>query len=154
MDRRETVDADPPIAFERRLGLLIHKLGVDVLERATPGFAALGIDGRTYITLAVLADDHPASQLDLARIIGRVPGLIVSVVDQLEADGLVKRHRSAADRRRTAVELTARGRRMLERADAVAKSVEDELFETVSEEERSALHSLLQRVLRETWQPC
>src|SRR3712207_6507536 len=83
-----------------RLALLVYRAGVEVLTRGEARLAELGIDGREYTTLAVLATDQPESQQELARLMGKAPPIMVAVVDQLEAKGLVARRRSE-DRKST-----------------------------------------------------
>ncbi len=140
-----------PRGFEKRLGLLVNRLGSQILSRASAGFDALGLDGRDYATLAVLADDHPPSQQELADLLGLVPAAIVPLVDGLQDRGLVERQRDPADRRRTAVLLTDHGVARLAQADAVAADVEQDVFSTLSATERDALHDAVRRVMASTW---
>jgi DNA-binding MarR family transcriptional regulator len=131
-----------------RLALIVFRAGVEVEVRGEARLQAeLGIDGRDYTTLAVLADDRPASQQDLARLMGKTPPLMVAAVDALEAKGLVERRRAERDRRRSVVELTDEGRAMLAKADAVAQAVVDELFGGLTAEEREELHDTLRRAM-------
>src|SRR3954454_16411389 len=82
-----------------RLALLVYRAGVEVLARGEAALAALGIDGRDYTTLAVLATDQPDSQQELARLMGKAPPIIVAAVDDVEEKGLVARRRDERDRR-------------------------------------------------------
>jgi DNA-binding MarR family transcriptional regulator len=126
-----------------RLALLVYRAGIEVLSRGEEALRELGIDGRDYTTLAVLATDQPKSQQELARLMGKAPPLMVAVVDELEDKGLVARRRSARDRRRSVVEVTDAGREMLARADEIADRITAELFGALSEQEREALHATL-----------
>jgi DNA-binding MarR family transcriptional regulator len=130
-----------------RLALLVYRAGVEVLARGEAALAELGIDGRDYTTLAVLATDQPESQQELARLMGKAPPIIVAAVDGLEAKGLVARRRSSRDRRRSVVEVTDAGREMLARADVIAESVIADIFGALSAEERHALHDTLRRAM-------
>jgi DNA-binding MarR family transcriptional regulator len=130
-----------------RLALLVYRAGVEILARGEAALAELGIDGRDYTTLAVLATDEPESQQELARLMGKAPPIMVAVVDELEEKGLVARRRSTRDRRRSVVELTDAGREMLARADAIADRLTAELFGAVSAAEREALHDTLRRAM-------
>ena len=131
--------------MQERLALLVYRAGIEMLTRGEERLAPLGIDGREYTTLAVLSGDQPRSQQELARLMGKAPPLMVAVVDQLEAKGLVARRRSSRDRRRSVVELTDAGRELLARADAVAEEVTAEVFPELSDAELARLHETLRR---------
>ncbi len=131
----------------QRPGLTLHRLGFEVLARGEQAMAPLGIDGRDYLTLAILDTDRPASQQDLARLAWKVPQVIVAVVDSLEDRGLVARHRSRTDRRRSVVELTDRGREVLAGADEAMTAVTDRILGPLDAQERRALETLLRRVI-------
>jgi len=130
-----------------RLALLVYRAGVEVLARGEAALAELGIDGRDYTTLAVLATDQPDSQQELARLMGKAPPIIVAAVDELEKKGLVARRRDERDRRRSVVEMTDAGRGMLARADVIADDLIAEIFGALSAEERAALHETLRRAM-------
>ena len=118
-------------------------------ERASleAALAELGIDGRDYTTLAVLATDQPDSQQELARLMGKAPPIIVAAVDELEKKGLVARRRDERDRRRSVVEMTDAGREMLARADVIADDLIADIFGALSAGERAALHDTLRRAM-------
>ena len=130
-----------------RLALLVYRAGVEVLARGEAALAELGIDGRDYTTLAVLATDQPDSQQELARLMGKAPPIIVAAVDELEKKGLVARRRDERDRRRSVVEMTDAGREMLARADVIADDLIAEIFGALSADERAALHETLRRAM-------
>jgi DNA-binding MarR family transcriptional regulator len=130
-----------------RLALLVYRAGIEILARGEEALKELGIDGREYTTLAVLATDQPESQQELARLMGKAPPLMVAVVDELEAKGLVARRRSPKDRRRSVVEVTDAGREMLAKADVIADRLIAELFGALTAEEREALHATLRRAM-------
>jgi DNA-binding MarR family transcriptional regulator len=131
----------------QRLALLVYRAGLEVLAHGEARLEEIGIDGREYTALAILATDHPESQQELARLMGKPPPIVVAVVDELERKGLAERRRSERDRRRSVVELTKAGRAMLERGDRVADEVMAELFGSISAEERETLHLTLRRAL-------
>lgn len=123
-----------------RLGLLLVKLGEEVLARAEPRLAEQAeLTGRQYMALVVLEREEPPSQQVLATLMGMAPAQTVALVDELEALGHVERSRDPADRRRTRVTLTARGRGALASGDEVAAAVEREVFGTHAAEVLDAL---------------
>jgi len=122
---------DIPRGFAERPALLLVKLGNEVAARAQDPLAGIGLSGRQYMALAVLGSDEPSSQLELARLCGLLPAQVVPVVDELQRRGLVERQRDEADRRRSVVRVTPRGLELLAEADALARSIEDDLFGTL-----------------------
>src|SRR3954467_15189869 len=127
-----------PRGVQGRLALLAFHAGVEMSARGESALAEqLGISGREYTPLAVLADDEPDSQQEIAGLLGKAPGIVVAVVDDLEAKGLVERVRSEQDRRRSVVRIPPAGRDALHKADAVADEVADAVFAALSPDERA-----------------
>ena len=124
-----------------RSALLLVKLGNEVMAQAEDPLAAIGLSGRQYIVLAVLSEDAPPSQQELAGLCGLLPAQIVPVIDELERRGLVARQRSEADRRRSVVTLTPAGTKALKAADALG----DRLVAGLDEDTRRAAIDALSR---------
>src|ERR1700760_2213354 len=99
-----------PEGIAKRPALLLSKLGNEVIARAEDPLAALGLSGRQYNLLAVLDTDAPESPLERAQLCGLMRAQVVPVLDEMEARGLVERRRSEADRRRSVVRATDKGR--------------------------------------------
>jgi DNA-binding MarR family transcriptional regulator len=80
-------------------------------------------------------------------LVGRAPALdrsdIVATLNDLLADGFVRRKPDEADRRRNIVVITPRGRRLLERLDARVDEVQSALLAPLGEQERATLVRLL-----------
>jgi DNA-binding MarR family transcriptional regulator len=140
-----------PRGVADRPALLLHKLGNEVLRRAEQPLEEMGLSGREYVTLAVLDADAPSSQAELAALCGLLPAQLVAVIDELERDGLAERTRDEADRRRSVVRTTAKGRRLLARADALAARIEDELLGHLAADQRARLHDVLRQALEGSW---
>lgn len=138
------------VGMADRLPLLIHKLGNEIIVRAEPRLVEIGLTGRGYMALAVLDADRPSSQLELARLLGCVPAVVVAIADELEAAGFVERARDPADRRRSLLAVTPAGRRALAKGDRIADDIEDELLGHVPEDDRVRLHAALRVALDHT----
>jgi DNA-binding MarR family transcriptional regulator len=135
-----------PAGYGERLSLLADQLAAELLGRAER-LSRFELTTREYTALAVLARDRPSSQHELGRLMGLAPQLVVSLTDGLEERGLVARRTNPDDRRRTLVELTARGRRALAQADEVTSQVQEEVLAGLDAREREQLHDLLLRAL-------
>jgi DNA-binding MarR family transcriptional regulator len=140
-----------PRGIADRPALLLHKLGNEVLRRAEGPLEAMGLSGREYMTLAVLDSDAPSSQSELAELCGLLPAQLVAVIDELERDGLAERTRDEVDRRRSVVRLTAKGRRLLARGDALAARIEAELLGHLDSGQRARLHEVLLQAMDAAW---
>jgi DNA-binding MarR family transcriptional regulator len=119
--------AEFPRGITDRPALLLVKLGNEIVQQAEDPLVAMGLSGRQYMVLAVLSSDAPPSQLDLAGLCGLLPAQVVPVLDDMERRGFVARQRSETDRRRSVVNLTDKGREILEQADALGRSLVEQL---------------------------
>jgi DNA-binding MarR family transcriptional regulator len=142
-----------PRGVADRPALLMHKLGNELLRRAERPLEEMGLNGREYLTLAVLDSDAPRSQAVLAGLCGLLPAQVVAVIDDLEREGLAERTRDEVDRRRSVVRITAKGRRLLARADALAGRIEDELLGHLDAGQRARLHEVLREAMEASWPP-
>jgi MarR family transcriptional regulator, organic hydroperoxide resistance regulator len=68
------------------------------------------------------------------------------MIDTLEKEGIVARHRSRADRRAIAITLTGRGTEMFECKSAVIEGKRDDMFRSLSPTEREHAERLLRRM--------
>jgi DNA-binding MarR family transcriptional regulator len=71
---------------------------------------------------------------------------MVSVVDKLERDGLVKRMPHPSDRRAFAVTLTDKARDLLPKLDAQGIAQQDEITASLTDAERTAVLRHLQQM--------
>lgn len=128
------------------LGWLLARAGHHV---GTALAAALAEAGTTPRELSVLAAAAPVPrpQLGLAVVVGLDKTTMVTTVDALERRGLVRREQHPDDRRIRLVAVTAEGRRLVERANAVAEQVQHQVLAAVPEEDRDRLVPLLRALV-------
>jgi DNA-binding MarR family transcriptional regulator len=98
---------------------------------------------RQFQILGLLHDHGGLAQRELVQTMAVDPSILVTLLNSLEADGLVARERDPADRRRHLVTLTPAGERHLADASAAQKRTEDALFAALDTEQREQLRSLL-----------
>jgi DNA-binding MarR family transcriptional regulator len=135
-----------PSVRAKACGLLILRLGRAAAFRLGSALSALEMRPHEFAVLSGLAEAGPMSQGRLGASMRVHASNLVALIDGLEADGFVVRRRDPADRRRYLVELTAGGRRRLERARQAAEHAEDELLAPLNEAERERLHEYLTRI--------
>jgi DNA-binding MarR family transcriptional regulator len=133
-------------ALARNTGFLLSRLGTVGQRRFTARIATLGLNVRMWGALNVLDAEGALSQHQLGRCIGIDPSSMVGTIDELEAAGLVERHRHPSDRRAHALHVTDRGRETLAEGRKLARAAQDELLAPLDAAEREQLHALLLRL--------
>src|SRR6267378_215396 len=107
----------------------------------------LGMRLKPYMTLGYIREHPGTTQQELENALFMDANAVVLILNELEAAQFSIRKRDPQDRRRHIVEMTAAGRRAIERADKARESLEDEVLAPLSAEERNTLRKLVQRVL-------
>jgi DNA-binding MarR family transcriptional regulator len=120
----------------------IHK----ALNRRT-GEELLGMRFKPYMVLGYIRDHPGTTQQELESALFMDANSVVLILNELEAAQFSVRKRDPNDRRRHIVEITAAGRRAIERADKARDSLEDEVLRDLSADDRRNLRRLLERVL-------
>jgi DNA-binding MarR family transcriptional regulator len=124
-------------------GLLLALLGHVAMRRLRDTHTANSLTPRQFQLLGLLHDQGATAQSELGSTLCTDPSILVTMLNPLEADGLVCRERDPGDRRRHLVTLTAAGERRLVRAASAQRKAEDELFEALDDEQRAQLRELL-----------
>lgn len=102
----------------------------------------------TLFGVLVLIDANPGmKQTQLAEAIQLDRSSVVSVLDKLEARGLVERVRAPDNRRANALHLTAAGHRLLEALIPRVRAHEERMLSGLDAAERAQLRRLLGRLL-------
>jgi DNA-binding MarR family transcriptional regulator len=133
-------------ALDERIPFLLSQLGSQMASEFDRRMRGIGVAPRTYAVLMALASQDGQSQRQLSARLGIHRNVMVSVIDALEADGLVKRMAHPDDRRAFAITLTDRARTLLPDLDRQGQELEDKVTAPLSEEERRMLRDLLQRI--------
>ncbi len=133
-------------ALSRHTGFLLSKIGGIAQKRFAERIESVGLNVRMWGALNVLDAEGAISQHALGQSVGIDPSSMVATIDELEARGLVERHRHPSDRRAHALHVTPAGRRTLAAGRELAKSAQADLLAPLDESEREQLHALLLRV--------
>src|SRR5215207_8823157 len=126
-----------------RPGLLLALLGQEAMRRLRAAHTAHHLKPRQFQVLGLLHDHGGLAQRELMQEMDVDPSILVTLLNPLEADGLVARERDRADRRRHLVTLTRAGERALVSAARAQKETEDALFASLDDEQRNQLGALL-----------
>jgi DNA-binding MarR family transcriptional regulator len=132
--------------LNERIPFLLSQLGVYLAEDFVHRLEPFGLDPRAYAVMKALREHDGRSQRELSTQLGIHRNVMVTVVDKLEHEGLVKRMPHPADRRAFAVTLTDQARDLLPKLDAQGRAQEDEITASLTAAERKAVLQHLQRM--------
>lgn len=129
------------------LAELVHRVNRRLRHRASEQLARLGMTPAQIRALRTLGRaGAPLRMSALADQLGIARRSATSVVDDLEARGLVRREPDPTDRRATSVVLTRAGQSMLRRSRELRHEALGELASGLSPEELHTLRTLLSRL--------
>src|SRR3954466_12159295 len=124
-------------------GLLLALLGQEAMRRLRAAHTAHDLKPRQFQILGLLHAHGGLAQGELIHELGVAPSILVTLLNPLEADGLVTRERDPIDRRRHLVTLTPAGEKQLASASRAQKETEDALFASLDNDQRAQLRGLL-----------
>lgn len=110
--------------------------------------APLGLTVYQASMLLSCARREANTPVELAHLVGLDVSTITRMVDRLEKKGLITRTRSTHDRRQVMLRITRAGRSAMRKARPVARRFALQAWRGVTEEEKKALRSLVQKILR------
>ena len=139
--------AKEPLGLLASTGYLLARVGSESRRRFVQALEEHSITLAQYGVLMILGELKSAPQRGLADAVGIDPRNLVSILDDLEKRGFLRRGSDASDRRRHAVALSRRGRTLLNELAGAGARAEEDLLSPLSGSERKQLHSLLARLL-------
>jgi DNA-binding MarR family transcriptional regulator len=138
---RSRADAESSAAA---LAELVVRTSWRLRRGAAKELAPLGVTfGQARVMRVLAGASSPMRMADLAAQLEIVPRSVTTMIDGLEAAGLVARDADPHDRRCMLVTPTSGGRAVLERMDLARRATADELFAPLSSQERAELAQLL-----------
>lgn len=133
----------PPQPYFERMMFRVSAVGARAEVRLRELLAPLGLLPQSYAVLHRIAEADGITQQGVADLTGMRRSVMVAVLDDLEGLELVERRRHPHDRRANALHLTAKGRRVLRRAEAAADQLDAEIVRALSHEEQEAFATAL-----------
>jgi DNA-binding MarR family transcriptional regulator len=115
-----------------------------------PVFARYGLTWGEHLVLAALRRAGPPFRMTPTKLFNSLllsSGAMTNRLDRLEEMGLVRRLPDPSDRRGRLVELTAKGRRLVDKAVVDHVADEDKLIAPLNRSERKQLEELLRKLL-------
>ncbi|HMF16327.1 MAG TPA: MarR family transcriptional regulator [Gemmataceae bacterium] len=131
------------------LAFLLSQVGAHAAARFAERLAPMQVAPAHAGILRVLRQGDGLSQQALGKKLRVFPSRLVELLDRLEERGLVERRASPTDRRRHALYLTEKGRKMLQQISRVAGEHENALCAALTAPERARMGALLRRIADE-----
>lgn len=124
------------------LSMLLNQAAYAVSARIGAALAKIGMSVKVYCVLKKgIEGDFTQAQLAERAWLDKTT--MVNVLDEMEQSGLATRTMSPTDRRVRVVAVTAKGRALLVRADALVEATYDEVLDTLSPAQKSKFLSAL-----------
>src|SRR6185437_4150650 len=142
----EPMDADRP-----DLTWLLHRAAQHMRIAFDEAAKAHGLSGaRDWLVLSALSTGPRQTQLALAHSLGVDKTTMTSLLDRLEARGLITRSTDSHDRRARIPELTEDGRKVQAEVTRARDHVEAGLLAAFTSQEQDLLRNLLSRLANES----
>jgi DNA-binding MarR family transcriptional regulator len=128
------------------LGYLLRRAQLAVFADFGETLAELELRPGQFAVLTAIDHNPGVTQSDVCQLLGIQRPNFVAVIDDLEARGLARRTSSVADRRSNSLQLTAAGKRLLQRAVDLQREHESRLARRLGPGGRQTLLELLSRI--------
>src|SRR5436190_3004654 len=98
---------------------MLGRVRTAMLDELDARLAPLDLKAADYVVLAILANGGSVTASTVCSFLAHDPGAMTRKIDALEKRGLVRRIRSAEDRRAIQLELTPEGKKLYPKALAI-----------------------------------
>ena len=132
---------------ENSTGYLVNKLAQAVTREIDHRMVNLGLTDAQWKPLLLLQQGNCSTAADLSRSACHDTGAVTRLLDRLEAKALIRRVRSAEDRRVVNLELTEEGQQVAAEVPKVLATLANQVLAGFSEEEFLLFRNLLSRAL-------
>ena len=134
--------------MQSTISYYLMKAGMFATRGIEDVLSSTGLTTRQFLLLGIVAEGSAKSQQDVSRALHVDPTIVVGLIDELEAQKLLVRQKSAHDRRRYVLSLTAKGTKVLKSGMTRMQAAEDAFLGDLSPADRAALQTLLARVMQ------
>jgi len=133
------------LKLENQLCFPLYACAKEVVRLYKPHLDEIGLTYTQYIVMMVLWEHAPMNVKELGKRLYLDSGTLTPLLKKLEAQGLIRRERSAADERSVDLSLTEQGFALRGRAAGIPLMMGGCL--PLSENEAETLYTLLYKVL-------
>jgi len=132
--------------YAQSLSFLVSQVGARSAQLFAERLAPLGVSPRAFAILSNLDSAGGQTQQQLADALGIHRNNMVGLIDEMEAAGWVRRHRSQRDRRAFDVRLTRAGAALVSRISTLIPALDAEIGQGLTDSEQHTMAALLQRM--------
>src|SRR6478609_7092690 len=136
-----------PAIVHRNLPRLLLQARESLMLHTRPGLREHGLSDQQWRVLRVLGEHGTVETGRVAREAFILGPSLTGVLARMERDGLVRRYRDAEDQRRTAVEATPKGLKLVEKLSHAIEAHYATMEAALGKQKLSELYQLLDRVI-------
>jgi len=131
----------------RNLPRLLLQARESVMAHTRPSLREHGLSDQQWRVLRVLGEHGTVETGRVAREAYILGPSLTGVLARMERDGLVRRERDPADQRRTVVEATAKGQKLVEKLSRTIQSHYGWMEKSLGKQKLAQLYALLDELI-------
>ncbi len=131
----------------RNLPRLLLQARESVMAHTRPGLREHGLSDQQWRVLRVLGEHGTVETGRVAREAFILGPSLTGVLARMERDGLIRRERDPQDQRRSVVEATARGLKLVEKLSRTIEAHYDWMEQSLGKQKLAQLYQLLDEVI-------
>ena len=134
-------------ALQQTPGFMIRILQLQNFEAFYQYFETLKLSPLEYAILVAVRDNKTVTQSELAAVLKMQLPNLVKILSRMEESGVLKRKRSARDRRAVELSLSAAGQKRADEASRLGESFNAQTLSALSKGEQAAFLQMLVRLV-------
>ena len=134
-------------ALQQTPGFLVRILQLQNFEAFYPYFEALKLSPLEYAILVAVRDNKAVTQSELAAVLKMQLPNLVKILSRMEEAGIMKRKRSARDKRAVELSLSVSGQRRADEASRLGETFNARTLAPLSKSEQAAFLQMLARLV-------
>ena len=131
----------------RNLPRLLLQARESVMAHTRPSLREHGLSDQQWRVLRVLGENGTVETGRVAREAYILGPSLTGVLARMERDGLIRRERDPADQRRTVIEATPKGHKLVEKLSRTVESHYEWMEKSLGKRKLSELYELLDEVI-------
>src|SRR3569623_827381 len=131
----------------RNLPRLLLQARESVMAHTRPSLRGHGLSDQQWRVLRVLGEHGTVETARVAREAYILGPSLTGVLARMERDGLVRRERDGADQRRTVVQATAKGLKLVEKLSRVVEAHYSWMEKSLGKQQLVELYGLLDKLI-------